>query len=210
MLAPRPARFIAFSFVRFSISCLSVGDVEVFFLSFFFQRAEPDPAPAPAPPPPFREYVTVEERFFLPFTSSRSSSTFTLLSRPAGTLPARLLPPLGNSLSLSFPRTTLGLGTAGLSAAMLSRSSLAASVSFLLFWPRSRDDFPGLVAREVELSVSAERRADSTVSCSQMSLPWSDLTRVSISSLSLMFSRRAASSSLSILEEGGSPRAGKR
>jgi hypothetical protein len=100
----------------------------------------------------------------------------------------------------------LGLGTAGLSAAMLSRSS-AASVSFRLFWPRSRD-FPGLVAREVELSVSAERSAESTVSCSQMSLPWSDLIRVSISSLSLMFSRRAASSSLSMREEGASPRAG--
>lgn len=155
-------------------------------------------------PPPFLEYV--EERFFLPLTSSFSSSTFTLLSRPAGTLPALLPPLFGSSLSLSFPRTTLGLGTAGLSAAMLSRSSLAASVSFLLFCPRSRD-LAGLVAREVELSVSAERRAESTVSCSHMSLPWSDFMSVSISSLSLMFSRRVASSSLSMREEGASPRA---
>jgi hypothetical protein len=83
--------------------------------------------------PPFLEEAGVEERFFLPFADSASpaSSAFTLLSLAAGTEPALLLCETAFSLSL-LGTETFGLECPpGLSAAMLSRSSIA-SVSFRL------------------------------------------------------------------------------
>jgi hypothetical protein len=144
-----------------------------------------------------------EERVLLPLVcSSLSSSTFTLLSLADGTAEvALLLPGFCSSRSLDG---IFGLGATGLSAAILSRSSMA-SVSFRLFC-LSRD-LPVVVAREAELSVSADRSADRMLSCSHISLPRSDFSSVSMSSLSFMFSRRYWSSSLSMRDDGESPRA---
>jgi hypothetical protein len=113
----------------------------------------------------------IEERFFLPLPdSSLSSSNFALASLAAGTEPALLPPDLATSRSF-WLMTTLGLALAGLSATMLSRSSIV-SVNFLLPW-RSRPDllWPTLGARDADGGMSsAFRRADRRVRLPQMSL----------------------------------------
>jgi hypothetical protein len=150
----------------------------------------------------------IEERFFLPLPeSSLSSSNFALASLAAGTEPALLPPDLATSRSF-WLMTTLGLALAGLSATMLSRSSMV-SVSFLLPW-RSRPDllWPTLGARDADGGTSsAFRSADRRVMLLQMSLEPSESFSWAISSLViLMFSRSAASSSASIRDEASSPR----
>lgn len=120
-----------------------------------------------------REEEDVEERFFLPLPeSSLSSSNFALASRAAGTEPALLLLALATSLSFWLLMTTLGLAPAGLSATMLSRSSML-SVNFRLPW-RSRPDlpWPTLGARDADgWGSSALRRAERRVMLLQISLP---------------------------------------
>jgi hypothetical protein len=160
-----------------------------------------------------------EERFFLPLPkSSLSSSSFALASLAAGTLPALLPPPPLFAMSRSFwlLMTTFGLDWLGLSAPMLSRSSLTLSVSFRDLPWRSRPLllWPTLVAREADeggAGVSALRSAERTSSWLQMSLPEESevLIRERSSLVSLMFSRRAASSSESMRSEGSSPRSGR-
>ena len=148
------------------------------------------------------------ERAFLPLPrSSLSSSIFTLPSRAAGTDPARLLLDLATSLSFWLLMTTLGLGPPGLSAAILSRSSTL-SVNFRFPW-RSRPVFPWptLAAREADETSGDARRAARIPIWVEMSLPPSTAWRRACACSRLrMLSRSACSSSLSIREEGSSPR----